>query len=342
MKVAVTGASGHVGGNLIRALIQQGNQVRALVRADLRALEGLAVEQVKGDLLDRGSLDRCFDGVEVVYHLAGHITLSRKTAAEGRQVNVMGTRNVVEACLARSSVRLVHASSIHALVQRPLDQPLDETRPLAEGEGYLQYDQTKALGEREVLAGVKRGLDAVIINPTAVIGPYDFKPSAMGQVLVEIHQRQLPALVKGGFDWVDARDVATGAMAAARRGRTGERYLLAGHWASLEQLAALVEEVTDTPTRRFAVPVWLAYVGLPFVTLYCRLRGFRSWYTRETLRVIKDSNPNIRRDKAERELDYQVRPLVETVADTLRWFERAGLIHPRRQLTTDEAARPER
>jgi dihydroflavonol-4-reductase len=274
MTVVVTGAAGHIGGTLVRALLARGRSVRALVHRDRRALHGLDVELVEGDVCDAVSLQRALDGAEVVYHAAARISLLVNEWPLLEAVNVVGTRNVVEACRRCGVRRLVHFSSIHALRQEPLDLPVDESRPLVESDGHPPYDRSKAAGEREVRRAIAQGLDAVILNPTAIIGPYDYRPSHIGAGLLALGRGRLPALVAGGFDWVDVRDVVEGALRAEERAPKGARYLLSGHWVSMRHLASMVEAITGVRAPRFVSPLGLAYVGAPLLTAvrYARLR----------------------------------------------------------------------
>jgi dihydroflavonol-4-reductase len=325
MTTVVTGAAGHIGGNLVRELVAQGRSVRALVYRDRRAIEGLDVEVVIADLLDRESLSRAFAGADTVYHLAGRIVIYGCDEEQVHAVNVLGTRNVVETCLDLGVKRLVHFSSIHAVAQEPLDRPLDEGRPLADTGPCLLYDRTKALGQKEVMAGVDRGLDAVIVSPGGVMGPHDYKPSHIGEMLLSLHDRRIPALVPGGFTWVDVRDAVQGAIAAEERGRTGEAYLLGGEWVSILDLSRWVAELTGARTPQTVLPMWLARVGAPFVTGYARLRGRRPLFTAESLSVIA-GNTRMNCDKAKRELNFLPRPVRETVEDTLLWFSEAGML----------------
>jgi dihydroflavonol-4-reductase len=324
-RVVVTGASGHIGGNLVRALVARGTRPRVLVHEDSRALAGLDVEVIAGDVLDAPSLAHAFEDVDVVYHLAARISLVERDEPLTRAVNVDGTRNVVEACLAASVRRLVHFSSIHALSTHPVDAPVDELRPLVEREPVPHYDRSKADGEREVLAGVARGLDAVIVNPTGVIGPHDHRPSHMGEVFVDLYHRRLSGLVVGGFDWVDVRDVVAGALVAADRGRCGERYLLAGHRATMRELAGLVEELTGRRAPRMVAPMWLARAAVPFATAIARLTRGRPRLTSASLHALRNHRAVVHA-KATSELAYTPRPLRESVADTLAWFDTAGLL----------------
>lgn len=313
MKVVVTGAAGHVGANLVRALLTRGRSVRALVHLDRRALEGLDIEIVKADVRDLGSLLDAFTGAKVVYHLAAQISIFKDEWPLLEQVNVIGTRNVVEACLRCKVGRLIHFSSIHSQAGEA------DTPP---------YDRSKAAAEEEVRKGIKRGLDSVIIVPTAIVGPYDYKPSYFGEALLRLANGKLPALVAGGFDWVDVRDVVWGAMRAEEQAPTGSRYVLSGHWVSLREVGKLVEEITGVPAPPFVSPIWLARIGAPFVTAFDRLNGRRPLYTSVSLRALS-SNQRISHQKATRELGYHPRPFRETLIDTLRWFQKDGrLTHP--------------
>jgi dihydroflavonol-4-reductase len=322
--VVVTGASGHLGANLVRQLLAAGRRVRVLVYGNMRPLEGLDVECVQGDVRDERSLAPAFRGAAVVYHLAAVISIAGPQRGLVEAVNVGGTRNVVRECLAAGVRRLVHFSSIHAFNQFPLDVPLDESRGPSDAGKAPAYDHSKARAEREVLAGVERGLDAVILNPTAVLGPFDFEPSRMGRVLLDLQSGALPALVTGGFDWVDARDVCAAAITAEDRGRCGERYLLSGTYLSVPGLAALVAEISGTRAPGVVLPQWLVRPIAPLAELWSHLGGSEPRLTRDSMVALRTGNPAIRNDKARAALGLAPRPLRATVADTLRWFSDGG------------------
>ncbi len=326
MIAAVTGASGHLGANLVRALLAEGHEVRALVRDDVRALEGLAVARVHGDVLAPQTLPPLVAGVELVFHLAGIISLVGDPDGLVTRTNVEGPRHVAAACLAAGVRRLVHVSSIHAFTGLPPEAPVDEARPLSDTEPHpAAYDRSKALGQREVMAAVARGLDAVVVNPTAVVGPHDFKGSRMGRVLVELATGRLPGLVEGGYSFVDARDVAAGMLAAAERGRRGEAYLLPGHWTSVAELARLVEGLGGARPPRMVTPWWVARGAAPVFEAWGRWRGTEPLYSAESLWTIR-KHRNIRADKAARELGWAPRPFAETVRVSLAWFRERGAI----------------
>ncbi|MFH1529269.1 MAG: NAD-dependent epimerase/dehydratase family protein [Pseudomonadota bacterium] len=325
MSVVVTGATGHVGANLVRALLAGGRKVRTLVREDTRGIERLDVERVSGDVRDRESLDRAFVGAEVVYNLAAKISIVGPMGGLVEATNVGGVRNMVEACKAAGVKRLVHFASIHAFEQRPLDETLDETRTLVTPPAP-SYDVTKAGGIRVVLEAVTQGLDAVVVCPTAVLGPHDYKGSRMGLVIRKLATGKLPGSVVGGFDWVDVRDIVAGAMAAEERGRTGEIYLLGGAWTTVTELAKVVEEVTGQKAPWFCSPMWLAHVGTPFSVAWAKLTGSEPLFTGEALHALKYGNRQISTGKAARDLGYSPRPLLETIRAVVEWQREAGFI----------------
>lgn len=321
MTILVTGATGHIGLNLVRALLEDGRRVRALVHQHGERLDGLDVERVHGDVLDPSSLRRAMEGAEVVYHLAALVSILQRDAPAVARLNVVGPRNIVAACLDAKVKRLVHFSSIHALSHLPVDGRVDETRALTtDADGAPPYDRSKAAGEREIQAGVARGLDAVVVNPSGVIGPWDYRPSAMGTALLELRRRALPAMIGGGFNFTDARDIARGALAAEARGRTGQRYLLAGNWASVRDIAGIVERVTGARPPRFTCPMWVAQAAAPFIEAVANVRGTEATFTRASLHALCNHRV-ISTEKAESELGYRARPLEATIRDTFAWFD---------------------
>ena len=317
--IVVTGASGLVGGSLMRALLSQGRPVRALVHHDRRALDGLDVETASADLNDPASLERGFRGAQVVYHLAGGISIRMDNWEELERLNVNGTRNVVEACLRSGVRRLVHFSSIRAYQPEPFDQPLDEGRPLLTDGRVPPYERSKAAAELVARRAPARGLETVIIIPTAILGPYDFRPSYLGQALQLLVGGRIPALVNGGYDWVDVRDVVAGAMQAERLAPSGGRYILSGHWHSLQDVARLTTQISGQVAPHFSVPTWLAEFAQPIMAQLAQLNGSQPLYTRAMLKVLH-SNRQVSHAHAAHDLGYAPRPFELTLKDTLNWF----------------------
>ncbi len=291
-----------------------------MVHVDQRVVKGLNLEITRGDVLDIKSLYRAFDGADVVYHLAAHISISMNDWQSCEAVNVIGTRNVVEACLHCGVRRLVFFSSIHAFKRNLKNIPIDESCPLVDSDKYPPYDRSKAAAEKEIQNGIKLGLDAIIINPTAIIGPFDYGPSFFGRVLLLLARRKLPVLVPGGYDWVDVRDVIEGAIRAEEQSTGGAKYILSGHHASLDEIAAIISETMGVPAPRIVCPLPLARIGLPFINAFISVSGKQPLYTSVSLNTLCE-NQSISHEHATGELDYQPRPLRETLEDTLRWFK---------------------
>jgi len=328
MLAAVTGASGHLGANLVRTLLDRKWQVRAIVRHDIRALEGLDIERVSGDVLDEESLQRAFTSVNVVFHLAGRISIVSRDRKEVEAVNITGVRNVVKACIATGVKRLVHTSSFHAHKQEPLDEPLDESHPLLGPGRYPPYNHSKAEGERIVRAAIGEGLDAIIINPGGMLGPNDFKPSYFGTTILSLASGKLPALVNAGLCWVDIRDVAEGMINACEHAKAGSKYILSGNWVSLVYIAQQVANITGVRPPRVVLPMWIAKSSAPLATFFDRIRGRRPLFTPISMKEL-ESNPHISYAKAVRELGYKPRPLEQTISETVDWFQRNGFLNPR-------------
>ena len=324
MLATVTGASGHLGANLVRALIDKNWQVRALVHQNTRSLEGLNVECISGDVLDEDSLRKAFTGTDVVFHLAARISILKSERKEVEATNITGVRNVVNACKETGVKRLVHTSSFHAHQQEPLDEPLDESRPLHEG-NYPPYDHSKAEGERIVRAAIEQGMDAVIINPGGMLGPNDFKPSYFGTTLLSMARGKLPALVDAGLCWVDIRDVAEGMINACENAKPGSKYILSGHWVTLKYVAEQVARITGVNPPRIVLPMWAARAYAPLAMFSDRIRGRRALFTPISLKEL-ESNPNISYEKASRELGYRPRPLTKALEDTITWFRSHGFL----------------
>lgn len=324
MRVAVTGSNGHLGSCLVRQLLAQGHRVRALVRtANPESLGGLDIERVVGDVRNPEEMAAFVEGAEVVYHLAAVISIVGPMDGLVREVNVDGAANVGRSVLAAGCRRMVHVCSVHAFEQEPLDEPVDETRARVRHGHAPAYDVSKADGEAEIRELVDEGLDAVIVHPAGVIGPFDFGPSRMGMVFRDLYERRLPALMDGGFNWVDVRDVCTGVRAAAERGRTNESYILTGHYEPIVELAKIAESITGVRPPRLKSPMWLARLGAPVMEAAAKALGQEPLYTSESLTALR-ANTDYRHDKATAELGHQPRPLEQTVRDVYAWFAASG------------------
>lgn len=318
----MTGGGGRLGNVLVRQLLDGGHRVRVLEPgAKPGSLDGLDVDFISGSVLDRNDLATAFDGADCVYHLAAKIDLSPKKDPMMFTINVNGTRNVVDVCLAHG-LRLVHTSSHHAVEREPLEEPLTEERPLALDE-KCDYHRSKAVGETVVLDACKRGLDACIINPGSMIGPHDYEPSMIGAALIDMYFGRVPVLLDILSDYVDVRDVAAGAIAAAEKGRVGERYFLTGDVIPILEMVSLYGELTGKKMPSRALPLWFGWALLPLALAGSAITKADPFITADMLRASV-SNAVVSRDKAVRELGYSIRPLRESLTDAVAFYEGQG------------------
>ena len=321
--IVVTGATGHVGNVLVRQLLEQGKAVRAMVLPgeDCSVLKGLGVEIVEGNVLHPAELERAFEGAQLVFHLAGMISILPGRDDRVWQVNVQGTRNVIDAVKKMGVGRLVYTSSIHALERIPEGVVIDEQIPFDPETEISDYDRSKATASLAVLKAVREeGLDAVIICPTGIVGPYDFRLSEMGRLIVDALRHRLTFSVEGAFDFVDVRDVARGHILAAEHGRKGEFYILSGERIKIFSLVKLVQDLAGVSSRVVNVPFKLAAFSAKFTPMLARISRHTPRFTQYSLQTVRD-NSVISSEKAGRELGYNPRTLQESLEDTVRWWK---------------------
>ncbi len=325
MLALVTGGGGRLGNVLVRRLLDRGSKVRVLEPgARPESLAGLDIELVSGSVLQKRDVERAVDGVDVVYHLAAKIDLRPKKDPSMFPINVEGTRLVAETCLQRD-LRMVHTSSHHAVVREPLHEPLSEDKPLALDE-KCDYHRSKAIGETVVLDACARGLNATIVNPGSMIGPHDYGPSMIGAALIDMYFGRIPVLLDLLSDYVDVRDVADGMIAAAEKGRVGERYFLTGDVVPIMDMVSLYGELTGAKVPTRALPLWVGWALLPFALAGSAVTKRDPFITADMLRASV-SNAVVLHDKARDELGYRVRPLRESLSDAVQWYGERGWLN---------------
>jgi len=319
--ILVTGATGHIGNVLVRKLVGQGEKVRALVwrGEDTSSIRDLNLECVEGDVLEPASLCPALEGVDTVYHLAGIISIMPGKNPFVWKVNVEGTRNVLEAARHAKVRRLVYTSSIHAIKRAPHGILMDESLGFDINNPYGEYDRSKAAASLEVQNAALADLDTVIVCPTGVIGPYDFRGSEMGEVIRQASEARPMFYVEGAYDFVDVRDVADGLIAAANRGRRGESYILSGNKISVRYMLETVREVTGKAFSSIKIPFSLAEIAARYTPWYYERTKSKPRFTPYSLEVLQ-SNSDISHAKAGQELGFKPRPVIETITDTVRWF----------------------
>jgi dihydroflavonol-4-reductase len=317
----VTGATGHIGNVLVRQLLEQGEKVRALILRgeDLTPLKGLNVETVVGDVLDPESLKTALEGVQRVFHLAGIISIMPGPNELVRRVNVDGTLNIIYAAIQAGVRRLVYTSSIHAIVRAPDGIKIDESLPFDPHNPVGEYDRSKAEATLAVQEAVNHGLDAVIVCPTGVIGPYDYRTSEMGSLIRDCSEQKPQMYIDGAYDFVDVRDVAEGIILAGEKGHTGEYYILSGERISVRYLLETIREITGKGFFTLKVPFSLGRFLARYTPVYYRLTHAKPRFTPYSLVTLR-SNSIISHAKADKDLGYQPRPLRQALTDTIQWF----------------------
>jgi len=326
--IVVTGAAGHIGNVLIRLLLAQGKKnIRALVlpNESTASLDGLAIEKFEGDITNINSLIQAFKGADQVFHLAGIIAISHGQEHLMHKVNVDGTKNVIKACQECKVKRMLHTSSIHAIKEPPLWQVIDETLPFKPEDKKQGYDRTKAEATLEVLQAVKQGLDAVVVCPSGVIGPYDFRISEMGQLMLDINNGKLYAYVHGAYDFVDVRDVAKGMILVMEKGRRGEVYILSGERIRVGKIIKIIGWELKKPTPKIRLPIWLAMLSAYMAPIYYRITKTKPLFTPYSIHTLA-SNSNVSNKKARGQLGYSPRPIEESLKDSIKWFKKQGII----------------
>lgn len=318
MRVAVTGASGHIGNCLVKELKKSGARIKILNSRFGNGIDS-DVEIIDGNLSEPGSLDQLCEGVEIVFHLAAQIAIDNRSAARTYETNVNGTKNILNAAVNSGVKKFIHFSSIHAFRMESPEIQLDETSALVES-NRIMYEYTKAEGEREVLKAVKGGLNAVILNPTAVIGPFDYRESLLGKALRKIYQNKLPFLVSGGYNWVDVRDVVSASIKAINRGGSGEKYILSGKFCSLKELSEMINRISGCRIP-FFIPAKLARMVCPLFQIYSSITKKQPLYTSQSIDILVKSPINISNRKAREELGFEPRPLEETLTDSFNWYK---------------------
>jgi dihydroflavonol-4-reductase len=328
MTVLVTGANGFVGAAVVRALRAEGESVRALVRhgGDLRNLNGLEVELSEGDITRPETLRPAAAGCRYVLHVAADYRLWAPDAERMQATNVQGSLNVLEAAADAGAERLVYTSSVATLGIRADRAPADEDTPVALGDMIGPYKRSKFLAEQAVRARAEElGFPVVTVNPSTPIGPGDVKPTPTGQVILDAAAGRMPAFVDTGLNLVHVDDVAAGHLAALRRGRPGERYILGGEDMSLEEILRCVARCSGRRAPRVRLPRWSVYPAAIVSEWMAGMTGRPPRVTLDGLRMAA-KHMYFSSAKAERELGYRWRDPAEAVADAVDWFRGNGYL----------------
>lgn len=329
MKAGVTGATGFLGSNLVRLLLEQGHQVRVVrrERSNRMLLEGLDAEEHVGDIRNPDSLRGAFQGCDVVFHTAANVAVFGARRDRQQATNVDGTRNVLEACLEHGVSRVVYTSSIAAIGLPEEGRLADETSPYNWGPYDMSYMETKRQAEAEAHRFVARGLDVVIVNPANIFGPGDIH-FHLGGLLIAVQRGRVSAVPAGGFTVCHVGDVAQGHLAAAERGRTGERYILGGENLTFREIVQTVAEVVGARPPRFTIPNLLLPVGGLAMEGLSLLTGKPPLLTRRSA-TLAGRHLYYSSARAESELGYHITPFRESVRQAFDWYVVNGMMQSR-------------
>jgi len=336
--ILVTGATGHIGNILVNQLagLYPQETIRLFLQPQerLHMFDGLKLEIFFGDIRREADVRRSVNGARLVFHLAGLIDTAPRHPELLHQVNALGTRLIVEACLDHHVERLIYVSSVHALPDLPDNQLITEVCDFPVPNLLGPYAQSKSAATAAVYDGIARGLDAVIVFPSGVIGPFDYQKSQMGYLFRYLSTQGWLKVVmsfNGAYNFVDVRDVVSGILAAAQKGRSGEGYILSGHQVTLRDIINLEREALGQKKPLiFFAPTWVIRAGAWLATVFSRLLRIKPIFTPYSVSVLQ-SNCNISHAKATAELGFQPRPLLETFRDIMLWLQESGQIRkPRR------------
>ena len=323
--ILVTGATGFVGANLVRALRADGSRVRVLVRptSSMTALADCRMDVLRGDVLDASSLRHAVAGCRLVFQVAGDYRLWCRDSRELYQTNVDGTRHVLEACARAGTERVVYTSSVGTLGLPSDGGPGRETTPVTVRNMVGPYKRSKFLAERVAEDYAARGLPIVIVNPSNPIGPWEIKPTPTGQMIVDFLNRRIPAYVDTGLNLIDVRDVARGHLAAAERGRVGQKYILGNRNMTLKEILDTLAGMTGLPAPSVRLPHAIPLAVAAAATAFARLTGRPPRVSLESVRMSRH-RMFFDAGKAVRELSLPQTPVEEALRRAVDWFRQFG------------------
>ena len=341
MTTLVTGATGFVGSHVARQLLAKGDRVRVLVRrsSNLRALEGLTVERVEGDLNDSASLEHALDGVRHLFHVAADYRLWARHPQEIYKTNVEGSRKLFEVARRAGVERVVYTSTV-ATIAVPTDGPLlpNEETSATLNQMIGHYKRSKFLAELEAVKAAAAGAPVIIVNPTAPVGPGDWKPTPTGRILVDFLNGRMPAYVDTGLNLVAVEDVAAGHLLAAEHGSIGERYILGARNTTLKEILQALSVITGRPRPRVRLPHALALTAGYADALFARITGREPQIPVEGVKMSRH-RMFVSSDKAERELGYKASAVEAALAAAVRWYEEHDYVRGRARAKTATQAR---
>lgn len=327
MKVLVTGANGLLGANLVRELIRAGKKVKAFVRptANLKGLKDVPCEIFHGDILSAENISEAMADCDEIIHAASTTSVMPVEFEFYKRINFAATENVVRAVLHQGNKRLVYVSTANAFGPGSKENPGSELSPFSlhrYGSGYIN---SKYMAQQYVLENVEKlGLNAVVVNPTFIIGPYDFKPSS-GQIILHGLKRGVQWCPPGGKNFVYVRDVSLGIERALQSGRKGQCYLLAGENLTYKEFFSLLNRVAGRSRLQITIPKSILYTGGALAEIWSKFSEQNLAFNRTNTRLLCLDN-YYTGDKAKNEFNVETTPIIKGIEEALNWFKKENYV----------------
>ncbi len=330
-KYLITGASGFLGSAVIGKLVATSAQIYALTLPNDRLADKLPkeVNRINGDVCDFSSLSEFFqisDESTCVIHCAGIVSVASRPDDRIYKVNVEGTKNILACAESRKVAKLIYVSSVHAIPEQPKGILIKEINEFSPENVLGQYAKTKAMATQAVLDATKRGLNASVVFPSGIIGPNDEAKGSITSMLSSYLAGKLPVAVKGGYDFVDVRDVADGIISCAEKGEKGEGYILSGHYVTIKELIDCVKSITGIKKRVTYFPMCVAKAVAPLYEKIAARKKQKLFYTPYAVKVLS-SNGLFSNEKARSTLNFNSRPISETLTDTVIWLKNGTFLN---------------
>lgn len=324
----VTGAAGHLGSVIARQLTESGKAVRALILPNEKHIPE-AAEIHFGDMRNKESIMPCFEtpaGCDlVVIHCAGIVSIASKYDQAVYDVNVTGTKNIVDLCREFNVSKLIYVSSVHAIPEKPGGAEITEVSEFDPGSVVGLYAKTKAEATAYVLDAAEKGLNACVVHPSGIIGPFDRGRGHMTTLVIDYYKLKLSSGINGGYDFVDVRDVANGIISACDKGRPGECYILSNKFFKVREILTMLHEITHKRKIKSFLPLWFVKATAPLSELYYKMLKQPPLFTAYSIYTL-NSNALFSHQKATKELSYTTRDIKETLGDTVNWLKEQGRI----------------
>jgi dihydroflavonol-4-reductase len=329
----VTGANGHLGNVVVQKLIEQKATVRALILPDTQhhMIDSNNVSIYEGDVRNLDALEPLFqkdnpNDQMIVIHTAGIVSITSKKMPLLEAVNVGGTKNMIELSMKHNVHRFIYVSSVHAIPELDHDTEIKETDIFDPNQVIGAYAKTKAQATQMVLNACQKGLQAIVVHPSGIIGPNDYGSSNTTMMIQDYLNYALTSRVKGAYDFVDVRDVAEGILKAIKKGQVGETYIFSGHHTDLRNLFELMRLSCGRKYHIHVLPIWFAKATLPLAELYYKLLKRSPIYSKYSLYTLA-SNAHFSNDKATKQLNFKTRALKNTIDDTIGWLVEQNRVH---------------